>query len=369
MSHPDENEPITLAEACEIFPRAKLTISTLRAEADRGHLDIFRLGKRDYTTVRSMRAMVSKCQEESRRRGCISTQNVDNGLSEMAQVSSARAALNQTVTGLKAADILLTYASQHLPYTATAKNVSYHIEALDQWWGDKRLSDVTAGNCRAYAKTKTPAAARRDLETLRAAINYWHREYGPLPSVPVVILPDAPEPRDKWLRRQEADRLLGAAQRTEHLKRFILLGLHTGSRTNAILSLTWDRIDLAAGVMMRRGYGESESKTKKTPPVRLGKRILDLLREWRVMDGAHGKYVVQWNGQKIKQIYRAFYRAAKEAGVRASPHTLRHTRATWVMQHGDVPPWEAAGHLGMSLKTLQKYAKHSPDFQKRAAEV
>jgi len=54
----------------------------------------------------------------------------------------------------------LTYASQHLPYTATAKNVSYHIEALDQWWGDKRLSDVTAGNCRAYAKTKTPAAAR-----------------------------------------------------------------------------------------------------------------------------------------------------------------------------------------------------------------
>jgi len=26
-------------------------------------------------------------------------------------------------------------------------------------------------------------------------------------------------------------------------------------------------------------------------------------------------------------------------------------------------------NLGMSLKTLQKYAKHSPDFQKRAAEV
>jgi len=109
----------------------------------------------------------------------------------------------------------LTYASEHLPYTATAKNVSYHVEALDQWWGDKRLSDVTARNCRAYAKTKTPAAARRDLETLRAAIGYWHREYGPLPSVPVVILPDAPEPRDKWLTRQEADRLIRAAERTE----------------------------------------------------------------------------------------------------------------------------------------------------------
>ena len=103
MSRPDdENEPITLVEACEIFSRAKLTISTLRAEADRGHLDIFRLGKRDYTTLRSMREMVSKCQEESRRRGSTSTRNAANGSSEMAQASSAQAALKQTVTALKA---------------------------------------------------------------------------------------------------------------------------------------------------------------------------------------------------------------------------------------------------------------------------
>src|SRR5262249_59971344 len=101
------------------------------------------------------------------------------------------------------ADILLTYASEHLPHTATAKNVSYHIEALAQWWGDKHLLEVTAKACRAYAKTKTQAAARRDLETLRAAINYWHREYGPLPSVPVVILPGAPEPSANWRVRQE----------------------------------------------------------------------------------------------------------------------------------------------------------------------
>ena len=71
----------------------------------------------------------------------------------------------------------------------------------------------------------------------------------------------------------------------------------------------------------------------------------------------------------VKSIQHAWKRAVEEAGIKATPHTLRHTRATWVMQDGDVPPWEAAGHLGMSLKTLQKYAKHSPDFQKRAAEV
>jgi integrase len=146
-------------------------------------------------------------------------------------------------------------------------------------------------------------------------------------------------------------------------------GLLTGSRTEAILSLTWDRIDFAAGVMRRRAYGETESKTKRTPPVRVGKRILSLLREWRATDGDHGRYVIHWGGKRIKRFGSVWKRVCKEADVDATPHTLRHTRATWIMQQGDVPTWEAAGHLGMSLATLQKYAKHSLDFQKRAAEV
>ncbi len=39
------------------------------------------------------------------------------------------------------------------------------------------------------------------------------------------------------------------------------------------------------------------------------------------------------------------------------------------MQAG-VSVWEAAGHLGMTVETLTRvYGKHSPDFQKKAAEV
>lgn len=52
-----------------------------------------------------------------------------------------------------------------------------------------------------------------------------------------------------------------------------------------------------------------------------------------------------------------------------SPHTLRHSRATHLMQ-SDVPDWEIAGYLGMSLEVLRKtYAHHSPSAQKRAAEA
>jgi hypothetical protein len=64
----NDNDPIPLTEACKMFPLAKLTPSTLRAEANRGTLTIFRLGKRDYTTVADMRAMVRQCHARARAR-------------------------------------------------------------------------------------------------------------------------------------------------------------------------------------------------------------------------------------------------------------------------------------------------------------
>jgi hypothetical protein len=94
---PDER-PLTLKEAGDLY---RLKISTLRAEAARGRLDIFRLGKRDYTTLQSMREMVRKCQEEGRRRVSTLIGDGGNGSSETERASSAQAALKQTVVALR----------------------------------------------------------------------------------------------------------------------------------------------------------------------------------------------------------------------------------------------------------------------------
>ena len=101
MTSLNDQEPITLAEACNLYPRSKLTVSTLRSEAVRGRLEIFRLGRRDYTTPQAMREMVRRCREEDPRRDCTSIRPDANGLSATDHASSARAALNQTVTALK----------------------------------------------------------------------------------------------------------------------------------------------------------------------------------------------------------------------------------------------------------------------------
>jgi hypothetical protein len=97
----DDEEPITLADACNLYPRAGLTVSTLRAEATRGRLVVFRLGRRDYTTPRDMRELVRKCRDEDYRRDCTSIRPEAGGSSETERASSARAALSATVTALK----------------------------------------------------------------------------------------------------------------------------------------------------------------------------------------------------------------------------------------------------------------------------
>lgn len=102
-----EREPITLAEACELYPRSKFKVSTLRAEAGRGRLDIFRIGKRDYTTPAAMREMIRKCQDAARHRASTSTQDGNSGLSETDRASSARAALSQTVEALKSGSVVI----------------------------------------------------------------------------------------------------------------------------------------------------------------------------------------------------------------------------------------------------------------------
>lgn len=78
--------------------------------------------------------------------------------------------------------------------------------------------------------------------------------------------------------------------------------------------------------------------------------------------------MIHIGGKPVADIKSAFQAACRRAGLNGvTPHTLRHTSATWLMQAG-VPKWEAAGFLAMSLETLEKtYGHHHPDHHAMAA--
>jgi integrase len=267
------------------------------------------------------------------------------------------------------ADVLLVYARERLPKTKAAVKAAHNISNLTPFWGKKRASDVNADNCEAYAKDRSRAAARRDLEVLRAALYYWNKNKEQLARQPQIVLPEKNDPRERWLTHEEAHRLRKAAMKHKHLYRFVILALKTGSRSEVLFTLKWRQVDLNAGVLTRKAAGETVAANKRKPPVRLGKSMVRLMRRWKKQD-KDIQHVVHYDGVPIQKLRRSFDKACEEAGLEdVSPHTLRHTRATWLMQEG-VDLWESAGHLGMTVRTLENvYAKHHPDFQSKASEV
>jgi hypothetical protein len=93
-----DDDAIPLKAAARV---SGFTVSTLRAEAERGRLVIYKVGRAHYTTVNHIREMVKSCRVERKGRDSISIHGDKNGSSEMDRASSARAALNQSVTALK----------------------------------------------------------------------------------------------------------------------------------------------------------------------------------------------------------------------------------------------------------------------------
>src|SRR5262249_2687401 len=77
---------------------------------------------------------------------------------------------------------------------------------------------------------------------------------------------------------------LKAAKPYPHLRRAILLQLYTGSRPGVVLALRWDQIDFKAGIMHRVPIGTTQDEKKRSPRVRLGRRITAHLKRWRRLD-------------------------------------------------------------------------------------
>ena len=108
----NDDDTITLKDAASHFG---YTVSTLRAEADRGRLTIYKIGKRLYTTPNDIREMVKKCRVEQKGHGFTLIQGESNGSSATDRALSARAAASETALKLK-------NSSRNTLATSTSRN-------------------------------------------------------------------------------------------------------------------------------------------------------------------------------------------------------------------------------------------------------
>ena len=223
------------------------------------------------------------------------------GPSEIGEAESALAAyLNEKLTPrvqdrdpafVDIATVIAIYVEDVAHKHSRPKETAGRLGRILDFFGAKRLNYLNKKACESYVTARgSVAAARRELEDLRAAVRH-HREAGLCIALTPVVLPDNGEPRERWLTRLEAARLLLAAWRlrekqggkltdrptAKHVARFILTGLYTGTRVGAICGAAlqptaghgW--IDTKHGVFYRRTAGMKRTK-KRQPSIRMPPR-------------------------------------------------------------------------------------------------
>ena len=145
------------------------------------------------------------------------------------------------------AAILEAYETDRVGQVASPGAIRYSIMALLPLLGPLLPEHITESQCRGYVRARQaagrkPGTARTELGVLSTAL-HWAQRKGWIAVAPYVHRPRAQPPRDRHLNRDEAARLIAAAEQP-HVKLFILLALHSAGGAAALLELTWDRVDL-----------------------------------------------------------------------------------------------------------------------------
>ncbi|MAN75998.1 MAG: integrase [Rhizobiales bacterium] len=317
----------------------------------------------------------------------------------------------QSIDDILIADVCAIYLRDRVPEQKRPEKAAASFVQLLEWWGEKTLGEINGRSCRDYVEWRcshawksakpdvtgkpprmvTPAGARRELEDLRAAVNY-HQAEGYHREIVRVTLPPKGKPRHRYLRRSELARMVWVAWRrredakvvqgprkgsptkssrrpSRHIARFLLVGAYTGTRAAAIGSAAFEPTpghgwgDLKSGLFYRAEEGARETN-KRQPTILLPRRLLMHLRRWKRANPKQ-RFVVEWNGKPVREVNNGFAKVAALAGLRPEviPHTLRHTCATWLSQRG-ASMADAAGYLGMSQEVFERvYRHHSPTLR------
>jgi integrase/recombinase XerD len=279
------------------------------------------------------------------------------------------------------------FAKEFLTYIQVEKGLAPHtlesykrdLERLESWAtaNGKALADLTRADLRKWIASLSreglaPTSVARAVSATRGFFKFLMLD-GHLKSHPAEDL-DTPQRFSylpKFLTEEEINRLLAAPDiKTEEgiRDRAVLEIMYaTGLRVSELVGLKHADIDLLAGLVVCYGKGNKERR------VPLGKSAIHWLQQYSALKASYGKQsapnVFVHRGRPFTRqlAWSMIKRHAEKAGIQnVSPHTLRHSFATHLLQHGaDSRSVQALlGHADIS--TTQIYT-HITDVHLRAA--
>jgi integrase len=236
------------------------------------------------------------------------------------------------------------------------KNMQAH---LVRHLGHLAVKDIDVPTCTEYTRVRRLEGAadgsiRNELGVIATAAKHCvkHKHLAAT-DLPQVELPEVSEPRSRWLRHEELQALRAAAD--PQTRDFIDLAYWTASRKTAIFTLTKFQVKLAENRINLAKQGERKTK-KRRPIIPIVPELRPVVE--RLMRETPGELMLP-----EKDYNWGFEKACKACGFNdVTPHTLRHTRITHMLQAG-IEPWVVAGYAGLTIDTLiNVYGHHCPAF-------
>ena len=251
---------------------------------------------------------------------------------------------------------------------ASIDRVEMSWKAATPYWDKMPIARIDVQTSVDYRERRAHCRAitvRNELAIIRAALN-WAEKHKIIGKAPFIQMPPLPASNVGHITKPEFRKLLESAV-SPHITLFMQVAIGTGARSNAILDLTWDRVDFAARLITLNPIERVQtSKYRATVP--MNDQLHDLLIEAK--SGALSEYVIEHGRDRIASIKKGFGATAKRAGVKVSPHMLRHSAAVWMAEAGTPMPQIARflGHTDSRI-TERVYARFSPSFLRQAAEA
>lgn len=250
------------------------------------------------------------------------------------------------------------------------------LSAINRAWVDRYRRARNSGT---IGKPSIDNTVRRELgAVLIPALNHAAREKRiARTDIPFIVLPPQSAPRDRWLTPEEADRLREACQwvttqgkdgrytavrvdEPTRVRVFVEIALGIAARRGAIENLLKVQVDLDRCLIYLNPKGRLQTK-KRRPTVPIPEKLFNYVEY--ALEDFKGEYILGHNGS-IRSAFETACERAELDGV--TPHTLRHTWATWAAQRG-VSMFEIASVMGDTLATVEKnYLHHAPEFLRKA---
>ncbi|KAB8033605.1 tyrosine-type recombinase/integrase [Fluviispira multicolorata] len=213
-----------------------------------------------------------------------------------------------------------------------------------------------------YLGASSPATVKRKFMTLKRFLDWCVQEGYRKQKLPEAIkLPKFQTLSPRWLTRNEMNSIQRALETKRNLRDKTIVNLlyHTGIRVGELVSLRWEDIDTGryqGTLRIRKGKGEKE---RLVPLNATARNLLQKYEESLVKREDYLFYGIRKNPLNEDGVLRMFYSLSKQAGVKVTPHALRHTFCKNLLESNVSIDKIAtlAGHS--SLTVTQKYTTPS----------